>query len=193
MVLRDLFDAHAAALACQPDELAGLLGSLARPPKLVVTDSQAFSQVAAIVPPEVPLTSFSILMARRKGQLSLLIEGANALGGLTGESRVLVCEGCTHHRQCEDIGTVKMPVWIKAFCGAEPRFEFVSGKEFPDSLEGYDLVVHCGGCMLNGREMGYRLDKARACGVPIVNYGIAIAHMNGILERSLDPLRGKYS
>lgn len=186
-------DLLATALACQPDELAGLLGSLASPPKLVVTDSQAFSQVAAIVPPEVPLTSFSILMARRKGQLSLLIEGANALGGLTGESRVLVCEGCTHHRQCEDIGTVKMPVWIKAFCGAEPRFEFVSGKEFPDSLEGYDLVVHCGGCMLDGREMGYRLDKARACGVPIVNYGIAIAHMNGILERSLDSLRGKYS
>lgn len=186
-------DLLATALACQPDELAGLLGSLARPPKLVVTDSQAFSQVAAIVPPEVPLTSFSILMARRKGQLSLLIEGANALGGLTGESRVLVCEGCTHHRQCEDIGTVKMPAWIKVFCGAEPQFEFVSGKEFPDSLEGYDLVVHCGGCMLNGREMGYRLDKARACGVPIVNYGIAIAHMNGILERSLDSLRGKYS
>ena len=193
MVLRDLLDAHAAALACQPEELAGFLGLLARPPKLVVTDSQVFSQVAAIVPPEVPLTSFSILMARRKGQLSLLIEGANALGSLIGESRVLVCEGCTHHRQCEDIGTVKMPAWIKAFCGAEPRFEFVSGKEFPDSLEGYDLVVHCGGCMLNGREMGYRLDKARAYGVPIVNYGIAIAHMNGILERSLDPLRGKYS
>ena len=166
MVLRDLLDAHAAALACQPGELAGLLGSLARPPKLVVTDSQVFSQVAAIVPPEVPLTSFSVLMARRKGQLSLLIEGANALGGLTGESRVLVCEGCTHHRQCEDIGTVKMPAWIKAFCGAEPQFEFVSGKEFPDSLEGYDLVVHCGGCMLNGREMRYRLDKARAYGVP---------------------------
>ena len=145
------------------------------------------------MPPEVPLTSFSILMARRKGQLSLLIEGANVLGSLTGESRVLVCEGCTHHRQCEDIGTVKMPAWMKAFCGAEPRFEFVSGKEFPDSLEGYDLVVHCGGCMLNGREMGYRLDKARAYGVPIVNYGIAIAHMNGILERSLDPLCGKYS
>lgn len=193
MVLRDLLDAHAAALACQPEELAELLGSLARPPKLVVTDSQVFSQVAAIVPPEVPLTSFSILMARRKGQLSLLIEGANALGSLTGESRVLVCEGCTHHRQCEDIGTVKMPAWMKAFCGAEPQFKFVSGKEFPDSLEGYDLVVHCGGCMLNGREMGYRLDKARAYGVPIVNYGIAIAHMNGILERSLDPLRGKYS
>lgn len=154
MVLRDLLDAHAAALACQPGELAGLLGSLAKPPKLVVTDSQVFSQVAAIVPPEVPLTSFPILMARRKGQLSLLIEGANALGGLTGESRVLVCEGCTHHRQCEDIGTVKMPAWIKAFCGAEPQFEFVSGKEFPDSLEGYDLVVHCGGggaCSTAGR------------------------------------------
>lgn len=187
MVLRDLLDAHATALVCQPRELADALGSLIMPPSLVVTDSQAFEEVDRIVPKSVPLTSFSILMARYKGGLAAYAAGAARLSTLADGDRVLVSEGCAHHRQCEDIGTVQMPRWIRAFTGAEPAFEFTSGASFPDSLEGYALVVHCGGCMLGTKEMASRQRLAQDAGVPIVNYGIAIACMHGILPRALAP------
>ena len=187
MTIRDILDTHASAVTCQPEELPRTLASLAAPPRMVVTDSQVFERVAADVPDEVPLTSFSILMARYKGSLPALAAGAAAIAGLSDESRVLIAEGCTHHRQCKDIGTVKMPDWIRGHSGANPRFEFVSGNEFPDDVSAYDLVVHCGGCMLNDREMAYRMAVCADAGVPIVNYGMAIAEMHGILERSLRP------
>ena len=185
--LRDALDAHAAALVCQPEELPRLLASLAAPPRLVVTDSQAFGRVARDVPADVPLTSFSILFARYKGDLADLARGAAALARLKDGDRVLVAEGCTHHRQCGDIGTQKLPRWIESFCGAKPAFEFSSGGGFPDDLAGYALVVHCGGCMLTPQEMGARLARARAAGVPAVNYGVAIAHVHGVLRRALGP------
>jgi len=190
LVLRDILDAHASALTCQPEELTAALATLVSPPRLVVCDSQAFGRVARDVPEDVPLTSFSILMARYKGSLSALVRGAGALSTLTDQSRVLISEGCTHHRQCADIGTVKLPAWIRAHAGANPTFSFTSGGEFPDDLTGIDLVVHCGGCMLNEREMAHRMARAAASGVPMVNYGVAIAQMRGILERSLEPLGG---
>ena len=188
LVLRDLLDTHASAVVCQPGELASVLDGLRRSPRLVVTDSQAFAEVAKTVPREVPLTSFSILMARYKGDLPSLVRGAKALEKLADESHVLISEGCTHHRQCEDIGTVKLPGWIRAYVQAEPTFSFSSGGEFPDDLSSYDLVVHCGGCMLNEREMAHRMRAADEADVPMVNYGVAIAQMNGILERSIEPL-----
>lgn len=187
LVLRDVLDAHASALVCQPEELADLLAAV-RDVRLVITDSQAFQKVANIVPETTPLTSFSLLMARYKGDLRTLAEGAAALGALTDESRVLISEGCTHHRQCEDIGTVKMPAWIRGYCGANPTFEFTQGHGFPDDVSGYDVVVHCGGCMLNEREMHWRQSVAARSGTPMVNYGAAIACVHGILERSLRPL-----
>ena len=188
LVLRELLDMHANALICQPEELADTLGKLVDPPRLVVTDSQAFHQVDPLVPQNVPLTSFSILMARYKGELAPYMAGAREIAKLQDGDRVLIAEGCTHHRQCEDIGTVKMPRWIRDFSGAQPEFEFVSGNEFPADLSGYRLIVHCGGCMLNEREMRFRVASAQAAGIPIVNYGIAIAHMNGILTRSVQGL-----
>lgn len=187
LVLRDVLDAHASALVCQPEELADLLAAV-RDVRLVITDSQAFQKVASIVPETTPLTSFSLLMARYKGDLRTLVEGAAALGALTDESRVLISEGCTHHRQCEDIGTVKMPAWIRGYCGANPTFEFTQGHGFPDDVSGYDVVVHCGGCMLNEKEMRWRQSVAARSGTPMVNYGAAIACVHGILERSLRPL-----
>ena len=187
LVLRDVLDAHASALVCQPEELADLLAAV-RDIRLVVTDSQAFQKVARIVPETTPLTSFSLLMARYKGDLRTLVEGAAALSALTDESRVLISEGCTHHRQCEDIGTVKMPAWIRSHCGANPTFEFTQGRGFPDDVSGYDVVVHCGGCMLNEKEMRWRQSVAAKSGTPMVNYGAAIACVHGILERSLRPL-----
>lgn len=187
LVLRDVLDAHASALVCQPEELADLLAAV-RDVRLVITDSQAFEKVARIVPETTPLTSFSLLMARYKGDLRTLAEGAAALGALTDESRVLISEGCTHHRQCEDIGTVKMPAWIRGYCGANPTFEFTQGHGFPDDVSGYDVVVHCGGCMLNEKEMHWRQSVAARSGTPMVNYGAAIACVHGILERSLRPL-----
>ena len=190
LVLRDILDAHASALTCQPEELTATLATLVSPPRLVVCDSQAFERVARDVPEDVPLTSFSILMARYKGSLSALVRGAGALSTLTDQSRVLISEGCTHHRQCADIGTGKLPAWRRAHAGASPTFAFTSGGEFPDDLTGIDLVVHCGGCMLNEREMASRMARAAASGVPMVNYGVAIAQMRGILERSLEPLGG---
>ena len=187
LVLRDVLDAHASALVCQPEELADLLAAVGDI-RLVITDSQAFAKVARIVAETTPLTSFSLLMARYKGDLHTLVEGAAALSALTDESRVLISEGCTHHRQCEDIGTVKMPAWIRSHCGANPTFEFTQGRGFPDDVSGYDVVVHCGGCMLNEKEMRWRQSVAAKSGTPMVNYGAAIACVHGILERSLRPL-----
>lgn len=187
LVLRDVLDAHASAMVCQPGELADLLAAV-HDVRLVVTDSQAFQKVASIVPETTPLTSFSLLMARYKGDLRTLVEGTAALGALTDESRVLISEGCTHHRQCEDIGTVKMPAWIRGHCGANPTFEFTQGRGFPDDVSDYDVVVHCGGCMLNEKEMRWRQSVAAKSGTPMVNYGAAIACVHGILERSLRPL-----
>lgn len=187
MVLRDALGARAMALVCQPEELARSIEMLQAPPKIVITDSQAFSYVSKVVPDSIRLTSFSILMARYKGDLRTLALGAEKLSLLGDDDRVLISEGCTHHRQCEDIGTVKIPRWIESFTGSRPLFEFTSGGEFPDDLSRFDLIVHCGGCMLNEREMSHRLGRAREANVPIVNYGMAIAQMHGILQRALQP------
>lgn len=187
MVMRDALDRHAICIACQPENLTETLQACARKPRLVVTDSQAFEQVNRLVPDDLALTSFSILMARYKGNLEDYAAGAARLAQLNDNSKVLIAEGCTHHRQCDDIGTVKIPNWIRSFTNASPHFDFTSGGGFPESLEGYDLVIHCGACMLNDREMRYRIASCRAAGVPIVNYGIAIAEMHGILRRSLAP------
>ena len=186
MALRDILDAHASAVVCQPDELPAMLQNLKHPPRMIVTDSQVFGKVAAMTPPSVPLTSFSILMARYKGDLTALVQGAAALRTLREGDRVLICEGCTHHRQCNDIGTVKMPGWIEKYAGITPQYEFTSGTAFPDDLTPYRVIVHCGGCMLQENEMQRRLRAATEAGIPMVNYGIAIAQMHGILERSLE-------
>lgn len=185
--MRDILDAHCSFVGCQPEELSETLAALSKKPKLVITDSQAFGRVAKDVPEDIMLTSFSILFARYKGDLAELIRGAAALSKLKDGDKVLISEGCTHHRQCGDIGTVKMPMWIEKFTGIKPQYTFTSGGGFPDELSSFALVVHCGGCMLNEKEMQRRIDAARVSGTPIVNYGIAIAHMHGILERSLQP------
>ncbi|MCH5183081.1 MAG: [FeFe] hydrogenase H-cluster maturation GTPase HydF [Oscillospiraceae bacterium] len=186
-VMRDLLDAHCSFAVCQDTELRETLASLAKPPKLVITDSQAFGRVSRDVPEEILLTSFSILFARYKGDLPLLVRGAAQLSHLREGDRVLISEGCTHHRQCGDIGTVKLPGWIEAYTGVKPVYTFTSGGEFPEDLSSFALVIHCGACMLNGKEMEARLRRAADAGVPVVNYGIAIAQMHGILERSLRP------
>ena len=184
--IRDILDHNASAVVCQVEELSGVLCALAKPPKMVITDSQAFGRVSKIVPQDIPLTSFSILFARYKGSLESQVKGAAQIGKLCDGDRILIAEGCTHHRQCGDIGTVKMPKWISDFSGAEIDFDFTSGGEFPTDLSRYKLVVHCGGCMLNEAEMTSRVKTAKAANVPVVNYGVAIAHMNGILKRSLE-------
>lgn len=189
MVMRDLLDAHALPVCCQPAELAGLLARLGEQPRLVITDSQVLGRVASVVPDEVPLTSFSILMARFKGTLAASVAAAERLGQLADGDKVLVAEGCTHRRQCDDIGTVKIPAWVRDFTGADVCFEFSSGEGFPDDLSPYKLVIHCGGCMLNEKEMTFRAARARECGVPLLNYGMAIAKVHGILERSLSSLQ----
>jgi len=185
-VLRDVLDAHCTAVCCQDTELESTLASLKNQPALVVTDSQVFGVVAKAVPQNVPLTSFSILFARYRGDLAELVRGAAQLKKLKDGDRVLISEGCTHHRQCSDIGTVKMPKWIESFSGAAPKYSFTSGGEYPEDLTQFKLIVHCGGCVLNPAEMKSRIAKAVEQGVPIVNYGIAIAHMHGILRRSLE-------
>lgn len=187
MTIRDLLDAGCVPVVCRETELGRALASLAAPPALVVTDSQAFGPVARVVPDAVPLTSFSILMLRYKADLALAVAGAAALDRLRDGDRVLISEGCTHHRQCEDIGTVKMPAWLAAHTGAELGLSFTSGADFPDDLSPYAAVVHCGGCTLTAREMRRRQARAAAQGVPLTNYGVAIAHMHGILRRSLAP------
>ncbi len=185
--IRDILDAHCAMAICQDTEFRQTLSSLAQKPKLVITDSQAFERIAEETPPDVMLTSFSILFARYKGDLEPLVRGAERLSKLHDGDQVLISEGCTHHRQCGDIGTVKLPSWIEHYAGGKPEFHFTSGGEFPEDLSGYALIVHCGGCMLNQKEMASRIAQAAAAGVPIVNYGVAIAQMKGILARSLQP------
>ncbi len=184
--IRDILDAGCSAFVCQDSELPGVLLALKSAPRMVITDSQAFGRVSKMVPPAIPLTSFSILFARYKGDLLTQVRGAAALSSLRPGDRVLISEGCTHHRQCGDIGTQKLPAWIEAFVGFRPEFTFTSGGEFPEDLTPYRLVVHCGACMLNEAEVSARLSRAEAAGVPVVNYGVAIAHCNGILRRSLE-------
>lgn len=185
--IRDILDAGATCSVTQVETLPGVLTGLKAPPRLVVTDSQAFGKVKALVPEAVPLTSFSILFARYKGVLETAARGAASIETLRDGDCVLISEGCTHHRQYADIGTVKLPAWIKKHTGKALRFEFTSGGGFPEDLSPYALVVHCGGCMLNEREMQYRQGFAEESGVPYTNYGILIAYMNGILKRSLAP------
>lgn len=182
--IRDILDAKATAFVCQDSELEDTLSALKNPPSLVVCDSQVFKKVSKIVPDSIPLTSFSILFARYKGILSSALSGIEKIKDLKDGDKVLISEGCTHHRQCGDIGTVKMPAWIKNFTGKDLTFEFTSGGGFPDSLEEYALIVHCGGCMLTDKEVLSRLEKAKEKGTAITNYGTLIAHINGILDRS---------
>lgn len=204
-VIRDVLEAGAISVVCRDTELADALERFGSQVSMVITDSQAFGKVMKIVPEDIYMTSFSILMARFKGQLETAVFGAHVLDELRDEGgierhadtkrdipKILIAEGCTHHRQCDDIGTVKLPGWIRNYTGLEPEFAFVSGTEFPDDLTGYDLIIHCGGCMLNEREMKNRQQMAQHQGVPMTNYGTAIAHMNGILERSLRVFNGIY-
>lgn len=183
--IRDILDADARALVVKENEVERTLAELAAPPAMVITDSQAFGKVAKAVPESVPLTSFSILMARHKGFLELAVMGAARLDHLKDGDRVLICEGCTHHRQCGDIGTEKLPKWLRTYTGKELELDFASGKGFPEDVSGYALVIHCGGCMLTEREVLARMEQASAQGIPVTNYGTAIAQMHGILKRSL--------
>lgn len=185
--IRDILDAGAMAVVTKETELPQGLAALKEPPRMVITDSQAFKKVSADVPTSIPLTSFSILFARYKGNLPGAIRGVKALESLENGDKVLISEGCTHHRQCNDIGTVKIPNWIRQKTGKEPVFEFTSGGEFPRELTQYKLIVHCGACMLNEREMQSREARAREQGVAMTNYGILIAYVTGILQRSLAP------
>ena len=184
-VIRDLLDTGAIPVVCRDTELESTLTRLGQTPRLVITDSQAFEKVSRITPESIPLTSFSILFARYKGTLEPSVKGAAALDTLEDGDTVLICEGCTHHRQCDDIGSVKLPRWIGEYTKKELNFAFTSGTEFPDELEQYKMIVHCGGCMLNAREMKYRMSCALDQGVPMTNYGILIAQLKGILKRSV--------
>jgi [FeFe] hydrogenase H-cluster maturation GTPase HydF len=187
--IRDILDSGATALVCRDTELSELLASLPQKPRMVITDSQAFGKVAKIVPRDVELTSFSILFARYKGNLRDAVRGAAMLDKLRDGDKILISEGCTHHRQCGDIGTVKLPKWISEYTGKQLEFEFTSGRDFPEDLSSYALVIHCGGCMLTEREMQYRARHASDSGIPMSNYGIIIAHTHGILRRSLEPFK----
>ena len=183
--IRDLLEAGAIPMTVRETELKDALTKLSEKPALVITDSQAFEEVAAIVPEDIPLTSFSILMARYKGFLKIAVEGVRAIDGLKDGDRVLIAEGCTHHRQCDDIGTVKIPRFLKKYTGKDLIIETASGTGFPEDLAPYALVIHCGGCMLNEREVLRRMRFAKTQGVPVTNYGMSIAQMKGILERSI--------
>ena len=183
--IRDILESGAVSIVVRETELADTLKKLGRNPDLVITDSQAFKQVSAIVPENIPLTSFSILFARYKGNLKTVVHGAYTLDKLKNGDKILISEGCTHHRQCGDIGTVKLPNLIRKYTGKDFQFEFTSGTEFPLNLSEYQLIIHCGGCMLNEREMKYRLKCAEDANIPMTNYGTAIAYMNGILNRSI--------
>lgn len=188
-VIRDALEASAITVVTKETELKETLSSLGKKPRLVITDSQAFSVVDRDTPEDILLTSFSILFARYKGELRSLIRGAKAIESLKDGDVILMAEGCTHHRQCNDIGTVKIPNWLKKYTGKELRFETSSGTGFPEKLDKYALIIHCGGCMLHEREMKYRIREAEDLGVPMVNYGVAIAYMKGILKRSLEPFK----
>ena len=183
-VLREILDAHTSAICIQPEELEETLKKIT--PNLVITDSQVFNRIKDIVPKNISLTSFSILMANYRGKLETLIAGTKILSELKDGDKVLISEGCTHHRQCNDIGTVKFPKWISDFTGKSINFEFTQGGEFPQDLSKYKLIIHCGGCMINEAEMTTRQNRAREQNIPMVNYGMAIAYMNGILERALE-------
>lgn len=183
--IREVLDADCTAVVVKENELRRTLAQLGKQPALVITDSQAFASVSNDTPQDILLTSFSILMARHKGFLEEAVHSVTALDRLQDGDTVLISEGCTHHRQCEDIGTVKLPRWIHEYTGKRIQIETTSGREFPDDLSSYAMVIHCGGCMLNGREMQFRMQHAHAQGIPITNYGIAIAYMKGILKRSL--------
>lgn len=184
-VIRDILDHGAVAVVTQVPELANTLENLSGKVRMVITDSQAFGQVSAVVPEDIPLTSFSILFARHKGNLRKLVAGARAVEDLRDGDRVLIAEGCTHHRQCEDIGTVKIPRWLREHSGKDLRIDTCSGCDFPSDLSEYRMVIHCGGCTLHEREMRHRIFLAEEQGVPMVNYGIFIAYVNGIVERSV--------
>lgn len=184
--IRDLLEADAIPVVTKENTLKTTLESLAKRPALVITDSQAFAQVSKDTPLDIPLTSFSILMARYKGFLEGAVQGVAAIETLQDGEKVLICEGCTHHRQCEDIGTVKIPRWLRQHTGKELELVHTSGKDFPEDLLPYRLVIHCGGCMLNEREVAYRQKCAADAGIPFTNYGIAIAYMTGILKRSIE-------
>ena len=186
-VLREALEAGGIVACCRPPELARTIQTMSAP-ALVITDSQVFREVAAIIPAEIPLTSFSILMARYKGFLDTALQGIHAIDSLRDGDRILIAEGCTHHRQCNDIGTVKIPRWLREHSQAGFVYETVSGRDFPEDLHSYRLVIHCGGCMLTEREIRTRAKRSIAQGVPFLNYGLLIAHMNGILQRSIAPL-----
>ena len=185
--IREILDHKGLALVCQTEELPTMLSKLSQKPKLVITDSQAFEAVNALTPADIPLTSFSILMARFKGKLQDLVTGVKALNNLKPGARVLISEGCTHRRQCDDIGTVKIPMWLKKKGHTDLQLEFTSGGAFPKNVSGYDLIIHCGACMLTRREVLRRIDCAVVQGTPIVNYGVLIASLHGILERAISP------
>ncbi len=188
MMLRDVLDADGIALVTKETGLSAALAAAPQTPALVITDSQVFAQVARDVPEEIPLTSFSILLARYKGFLMDAVQGVTAIDRLQDGDTILISEGCTHHRQCEDIGSVKLPRWLRDRTGKRLEIELSSGTGFPEDLSPYALIIHCGGCMLGGRELRFRMKCARDQGVPMTNYGIAIAYMQGILERCLSPL-----
>lgn len=185
--IRDILESDAVSVVVRENGLKDTLASLGKKPRMVITDSQVFTKVSADTPEDTLLTSFSILFARYKGSLETMVQGVRALDSIRKGDRILISEGCTHHRQCEDIGTVKLPKWIREYTGTEPEFVFTSGTEFPDELAGYHLIVHCGGCMLNEREMKYRMKCAQDQGIPMTNYGITIAYIHGILRRSVEP------
>lgn len=185
--IRDILEADAAAIVVKENELTNTLQNLGKRPKLVITDSQVFQKVAAETPADILLTSFSILFARYKGNLQTAVQGVTALESLEDGDKILVGEGCTHHRQCDDIGTVKLPRWIKEYTGKNPEFIFTSGTEFPLNLSPYKMIIHCGACMLNEREMQYRIKCAADQNIPFTNYGITIAYINGILKRTVEP------
>lgn len=183
--IRDLLDTGAVSVVVKETELENTLKTLGRKPSLVITDSQVFEFVSEIVPEDIALTSFSILMARYKGFLDTAVKGAHTLDNLRNGDKILISEGCTHHRQCEDIGTVKLPRLIKKYTAKDFEFHFSGGKEFPHNLSDFSLIIHCGGCMLNQKEIQYRMNTALEKNIPFTNYGIAIAHMKGILNRSI--------
>lgn len=187
-VMREVLDNHGIAPLVQPEELKAVLGTLNVKPRIVITDSQAFGRVSRDVPEDIPLTSFSILFARQRGFLNAAIEAVKALPTLKDGDKLLICEGCTHHRQCDDIGTVKIPRWLMQNTGKHFEFEWTSGTGFPDDLSPYRMVIHCGACMLNPREVTYRMNCALDQGIPFINYGILIAALHGVLERSIRPL-----
>lgn len=190
MAVRDILDKNAVPILVQPSELAPTLKNLGKAPQLVITDSQAFGFVNKVLPCDIPLTSFSVLMARYKGFLAAAVQSAKAIDSLENDAVILISEGCTHHRQCGDIGTVKLPEWIEKHTNKSFVYQWSSGADFPQDLSPFDLIIHCGGCMLNEREMEFRRTQAEKQNVPFTNYGTAIAYMNGILERSLKPLQG---